>query len=226
MNIKDIPMDERPIEKGISMGIATLSNSELIAILLGSGTREKSAIGLAEEIIASDKAGIGYLSELTPEELMEFSGVGEKKAARIAAAVELGKRISTKPKGKKIRIENASEIAELFMDELRNEKKEHFKAILLNIKSEIISIEDISLGGLTNTSAHPREAFNMAVKKSAAAVIFCHNHPSGDPEESEDDILLTKRLFSAGKILGIEVLDHIIIGDGVYRSLRRYLEDY
>ena len=98
MNIRDIPEDERPVEKGISMGMGALSNPELIAILLGSGNREKSAIGLAEEIIASDKAGIGYLSELTPEELMEFTGVGEKKAARITAAIELGKRISTKPK--------------------------------------------------------------------------------------------------------------------------------
>lgn len=226
MNMKDIPEEERPVEKSISMGVGTLSNSELVAVLLGSGNREKSAIGLAEEIISSDSNGICFLAEATASELMNFSGVGEKKAARLVAAIELGKRISTKPKDKRIKIESADHMAQLFMEELRHEKKEHFQAALLNVKGELISIEEISIGGLNNTSAHPREAFAMAIKKAAAAVIFCHNHPSGDPEESNDDILLTKRLYDAGKILGIDVLDHIIIGDGVYNSLRKYLEEH
>lgn len=224
--MKNIPEEERPVEKSISKGIESLSNSEILAVLLGSGTKEKSAIGLAEDIIASDVNGIAYLAEITPEELMKFQGVGEMKAARITAAIELGKRISTRPKERKVWVNNPSIIADLFMEELRYEKKEHFKAVLLNIKGEIISKDEISVGALTQTLANPREAFKMAVKKSAAAVIFCHNHPSGDPTESDEDIALTKRLSAAGKILGIDVLDHIIIGDGVYQSLRKYLEDY
>ncbi len=220
MKIKSLPQNERPVEKTVSQGAEKLSNSELLAIIIGSGTREKSAIGLAEDILAADERGIFYLAESSVQELMTINGVGQFKAARIMAAIELGKRISTMPREKRIEIKSSDEIAKLFMDDMRYENREIFKALLLNSRGEILSIETVSIGELTSTLVHPREVFNKAVKKSAAGIVFVHNHPSGDPTPSKEDINTTARLTACGKILGINVIDHIIIGDGQYSSLQ------
>ena len=198
MKIKALPQEERPVEKTVSKGASALSNSELLAILLGSGMRDKSAIGLAEDIIAKDEAGISYLAESSVQELMSISGIGQSKAARIMAAVELGKRISTAPRTKRMGVESSEDIARMF----------------------IISVETVSVGELTSTLVHPREVFSQAVKKSAAGIVFVHNHPSGNPEPSEEDIRTTERLEACGKLLGIVVIDHIIIGDGQYCSMQ------
>lgn len=219
MNILELPASERPVEKVMSMGVGSLSNSELLAVILGSGAREKSAIHLAEEIISKNADGISYLAESSAEELMEVNGVGEKKAARILCAVELGKRISASSEKIRVSVSNNSDIANLFMESMRYEKKERVKALLLNAKGEIISTEEISVGGLNSSPIHPREAFSQAVRRAACAVIFVHNHPSGNPTPSDEDIMVTKRLKEAGSILGINVLDHIIIGNGKYTSL-------
>ena len=221
MKIKSLPRDERPVEKSICKGASALSNSELLAILLGSGTRDKSAIGLAEDIISKDKAGISYLAESSVQELMSISGIGQSKAARIMAAVELGKRISTAPRVKRMGVGSSDDIARMFIEDMRYEKREVFKALLLNPRGEIISIETVSVGELTSTLVDPREVFSQAVKKSAAGIVFVHNHPSGDPKPSRDDLDITKRIQAACSLVDIPLLDHIIIGDQRYISFRQ-----
>ncbi len=220
MKIKLLPEVERPIEKSISYGIDSLSNRELIALLLNSGTKNKSAMELAEEILSIDESGIGYLREISMEELVSIKGVGVSKGTRLLAAAELGKRIAQKPVYAGISLESDKDVADLFMEDMRFQKKEHFKAVLLNSKGRVISIETISVGELNSTVVHPREAFSKAVKKSAASIIFIHNHPSGDATPSNEDLITTARLVECGNLLGIRVADHLIIGDGRYTSMR------
>jgi len=219
--IKELPTEERPREKLVQYGAETLSNSELLAILIGSGTKEVSAIMLANRILAlEEEAGISYLTNCLPEELSDIPGMGMAKSCQIIAAIELGKRIATKPKMKRINIKSPNEVASLFIEEMRYLKKEYFKVLLLNTKNEIIMIENISIGSLNSSVVHPREVFCTAIKKSACSMIAVHNHPSGNPMPSQTDIDITKRLVEAGELLGIKVLDHLIIGDGIYVSLK------
>ncbi|MBS5334333.1 MAG: DNA repair protein RadC [Firmicutes bacterium] len=220
MKIKALPEYERPMEKCLSIGVERLTNSELIALLINSGTREKSAVALAEEILAQDRSGIGYLRESSVQELMNIKGIGSSKAARIMAAVELGKRIASTPVHKGMKIQDDEDVAKLFMEEMRGLKKEVFKAVLLDSKGGVISVETVSVGELSSTIVHPREVFSQAVRKSAAAIVFVHNHPSGEPMPSGEDIATTNRLIECGELLGIRVVDHLVIGDGQYMSLR------
>ena len=225
MKIKMLPQEERPVEKAVFNGVSSLTNTELLAVLLGSGTRKKSALGLAEDILSADERGLAFLAGCTADELMKINGVGNMKAVRVLAGVELGKRIAAGPMNRKKSIHHSDDVANLFMKELRHEKKEAFKAVLLNAKGEILSIETVSIGDLTMAPVHPREVFCQAVKKSGAAVIFVHNHPSGDPTPSDDDIETTKRLIACGELLGIKVVDHIVIGDNAYRSIAGVLQE-
>ncbi len=220
MRIKSLPENERPVEKALHRGISSLSNAELIALLIHTGTKEKSAIRLSEEILGAFPEGIGAFGSCMAEDLLQIEGIGRVKACSILASVELGKRIAALPQTERIAVETPEDIAAMFMERLRYEKKEHFKCVLVNAKGEIISIDDVSVGELSSTVVHPREAFHMAVRKSAAAVIFVHNHPSGDPAPSKEDISTTERLAACGELLGIRVLDHIIIGDGRFSSMR------
>lgn len=220
MNIKSLPEEERPVEKAMKYGIKALSNAELIAMIIHTGTREKSAIRLAEEILSSLDEGVKGLGTCSPQELMNINGIGSSKACTLCAVVELGNRVSKAVYDKKSFIEGADDAANLLMEELRYEKKEHFKTILINTKGQIITVDNVSTGELSSTIVHPREVFSQAIRRSAAAVIFAHNHPSGDPTPSSQDIATTKRLVEAGKLLGIKVLDHIIIGDGTFVSIR------
>ena len=218
--IKELPSEERPREKLVKNGAGVLSNAELLAILIGTGTREMSAVMLANRILAMEKEGLSYLAGCLPEELSDIPGMGMAKSCQIIAAIELGKRIATKPKGKKINIKSPEEVASLFLEEMRYLKKEYFKILLLNTKNEIIMIETISVGSLNSSVVHPREVFCTAIKKSACSVIAVHNHPSGNPSPSQNDIDVTHRLAEAGELLGIKLLDHLIIGDGTYLSLK------
>ncbi|HVI41026.1 MAG TPA: DNA repair protein RadC [Anaerovoracaceae bacterium] len=218
--IKELPSEERPREKLVQYGAETLSNTELLAILIGTGTREMSAIMLANRILALEEEGISYLTNCLPEELSAIPGMGMAKSCQIIAAIELGKRIATKPKGKRINIKAPNEVASLFIEEMRYLKKEYFKVLLLNTKNEIIMIENISVGSLNSSVVHPREVFCTAIKRSACSMIAVHNHPSGNPMPSQTDIEITRRLVEAGELLGIKVLDHLIIGDGIYVSLK------
>lgn len=215
-----MPASERPREKLFDKGVAYLSNTELVAILLGSGTRDQSAVELAARLIAADQSGILFLGSASPEELCAIDGIGPAKASVLIAAAELGRRIMTTPRRRKVSASSPDEVASLFMEEMRYLKKEHFKVLLLNVKNEIIASENVSIGSISSSEAHPREVFSGAVKRGAANVILVHNHPSGSPVPSEADRLLTERLSEAGKILGIQVLDHIIIGDGIFVSMK------
>ncbi|MBO4235226.1 MAG: DNA repair protein RadC [Firmicutes bacterium] len=219
MSIKQLPEEERPIEKALHNGIGTLSNGELLALILRTGSSTQSAMGLAESIMRSIDGGLAGLVSLTPQELMGIRGIGRSKACAVAAVGELAKRIHLKPIREKYRVDCASDVAGFFMEELRYEKKEHFRTLMLNAKGVVIGSENISTGGLTSTAVHPREVFSPAIRKNASTVVLVHNHPSGDPTPSDADVELTKRIQGAGRLIGIKVLDHVIIGDGRYVSL-------
>lgn len=220
MKIKEMSINERPIEKMVLYGKETLSNSELIAILLKTGTTKLSSLQLAERVINQNADGLRNLANITLEELMDIDGIGQAKAATIVATVELGKRISASEAIQRGKISCVEDVVDIFMERLRYLKKEKFEVLLLDTKGNIISSENISVGDLCSSVVHPRETFKSAIKRSAAAIIFVHNHPSGDPTPSNEDIAITKRLIEAGNILGISVLDHIIIGDGVFVSMK------
>lgn len=218
--IKDLPLNERPREKLVKYGVGSLSNAELIAVIIRTGYKEDTAIDLANRLLSIDQSGIGYLSHATVEELVKIKGIGLCKAAQIIAAIELGKRISTSRGEDKLKVDSPLVVAELVMEEMRYLRKEHFKIAILDTKNQIISIENISIGNLNSSIVHPREVFNIAIKRSANSIILIHNHPSGDPTPSKEDIDITYRLMEAGNIIGITVLDHIIIGDNKYISFR------
>ena len=220
MNIRKLPEEERPREKLLRTGKENLSTAEILAILLRSGTKEKSALELASELMTVSAEGIGFLAECRPEELAKIRGIGLAKACEILAAVELGRRIASRPSAKRTSITSAQDIAQIFMERMRYYKKEHFVSLMLNAKGEIIEEAKISVGDLCSSTTQPREEFVDAVRRSAGSVVFLHNHPSGDPEPSQTDVETTLRLMEAGNILGIPVLDHIVIGDGCYVSMK------
>lgn len=219
MTIKDLPLEERPREKMKEQGAGRLSNAELLAIILRTGYREETAIHLAEKVI-SCAGGLRFLPDYTLEELQKIKGIGLAKAVQIKAALELGRRIAASFRPKTLSLSSPQEVAGFLMEEMRYYRKEYFKIILLNTKNQIISLEDISVGSLNSSIVHPREIFNVPIKKSAAAIILVHNHPSGDPHPSREDLEVTTRLVDAGKILGISVLDHIIVGEKSYFSFK------
>lgn len=219
MQIKFLPENERPVEKALSLGVDKLSNPELIALILRTGTRAKSAIGLGEDVLSVFPDGIGGLGGCSMEDLREIDGIGPSKASSILAAVELGKRIAAAVPQQRTCIRGSADVARMFMEEMRYLKKEHFRCVMLNTKGEIIAVDHVSVGELSSTVIHPREVFQMAIRKSAAAVIFIHNHPSGDPAPSDEDVVTTKRLAQAGQLLGIRVLDHVVIGHGRFISM-------
>lgn len=218
--IKNMPISERPREKMITYGCQSLSNAELLAIVLSTGTKDKTAIDLARGILNMSSEGLRTLTNCTMEELMQIKGIGLAKASQVIAAVELGKRIALTTNVNNYKIQGPEDISNLLMEEMRYLNKEIFNIILLNTKNNVIAIENISIGSLNASIVHPREVFNIAIKRSSSAIILAHNHPSGDPKPSMEDINITKRLIEAGTIIGINVLDHIIIGDGIYFSMK------
>ncbi len=218
--IKELPMTERPREKLYINGPEALSNEELIAIIIRTGNKNDSAIDLARKILSRDNRGLISLRDTTLQELMEIKGVGECKAAQILAAIELGKRINYKDALNKVKINEPTTIANLYMDEMRYLQKEHFKVLLLDTKNQIIVTEEISVGTLNASIVHPRDVFKVAIKRNANSIILIHNHPSGDPTPSNEDINITNRLIDGGNLIGIKVLDHIIIGDNRYISFK------
>lgn len=213
--IKDLPKIERPREKLIQYGPAHLSNSELLAIILRSGKKGENVIDLANKILKKFKAE--NLPEVSFDELKEFPNLGPAKACEILACFELGKRLL---KGKIAGLYLRPEDVWKELRDIRDHKKEHFIIFFLDSRNQEIKREIISVGSLNANLVHPREVFEPAVKNLAAQVILAHNHPSGDPEPSEDDLELNKRLVEAGKILGIEVIDHIIIGKAGFLSFK------
>lgn len=220
--IKEIPICDRPREKMAAAGAAALTDAELIAILLRTGTADKSALAIAGEMTENGGlykrlAGITKLAELTG-----IKGLGQAKAATVLAALEIGRRIaSARPIAKSL-VSCPQDAADYLMPRLRYAVKEQFIVILLNTKNKIIGTELISEGSLTASVVHAREVFRPALLQHAAAIIVAHNHPSGDPAPSSEDRNVTRMLVESGKILGIPLLDHLIIGDGVYYSFQEY----
>ena len=219
VKIKDMPDEEKPREKMMRRGIKYLSNAELLAILIGTGSKKKDAVALSTEIIKNTVDGVRGLEKLTTDELCMIEGIGPSKASIIKAAIELGNRID-KYIPERYKIKNPWDVYRYYMSDMRYLQKEVFKVILLNTKNEIICDVDVSVGSLNSSIVHPREVFVEAIKKSANSVILMHNHPSGNPKPSEEDKNISKRLIRSGNIIGIDVLDHIIIGDGIYYSLK------
>lgn len=223
LKMKDLPVCERPYEKLEEYGPEMLSNAELLAIIIKTGSRNETSVALAQRILKQDKSnkGLAFLHDIGLEELRRINGIGRVKAIQIKALAELSKRMSsTYTSGKRVVIKTPEDVSKLLMEEMRHLRKEVFKVILLNAKNHMIRCMDISVGSLTASIVHPREVFSEAVKSGCAGLLFVHNHPSGDPEPSTEDVDTTLRLVESGKILGIKVLDHIIIGDGRYVSLK------
>ncbi|MCH8945751.1 MAG: DNA repair protein RadC [Nanoarchaeota archaeon] len=218
MKIKSLPIEERPREKLIKNKPETLSNSELLAIILGTGNKNENAINVANKLFS--KYNVKFLSRLSIGTLKKELGIGNAKACQIVACFELGRRLSKFKEDKKRPIKNAKDIAKIFIPEMGSLKKEHFKGIYLDSKKRILKEETIFIGSLNESVIHPREIFQIALNENAAALILIHNHPSGNPKPSIQDIEITKELVKSGDILGIPVLDHIIIGSNKYVSLR------
>lgn len=219
--IKDWPEDDRPRERLLKNGSETLSDAELLAIILrtGDSTTGKTAVDHGRELISKFES-LKRLSHAGISEICETKGIGPAKAATIMAALEMGRRIERVPLKAGDTFRCSEDIFRYFHSSMRDKKKEVFLTILLDAKNRVIKeIERVSEGSLTASIVHPRELFNPAIKESAAAMLLIHNHPSGDPTPSREDIELTKRLRDAGELLGIKILDHIIIGDGHHVSL-------
>ncbi len=217
--IKDIPADMRPREKLLRYGPGILSAQELLAIIIRTGSRDANAIQLAESILFQFKDLRGINNAGIEELCQAARGVGKVKAAQIKAALELGRRLNQQD-SEVVRIKSPQDVAAWVMEDLRYLQHEQFRILLLNTKNIIISCEEISRGSLNSSIVHPREVFARAIKRSAAAIILVHNHPSGDPSPSQEDINITRRLVEVGHLVGIEVLDHLVIGDGVFSSLK------
>jgi DNA repair protein RadC len=223
IRMKDLPVFERPYEKLEKLGPGALSNAELLAIIIRTGSRDETSVTLAQRVLthcSADK-GMALLHDLSLEELRSVKGIGKVKALQIKAVMELTKRMSSATViGNKLVISTPNDVSRLLMEEMRYLKKEVFKIILLNTKNHVLKTLDISVGSLNSSIVHPREVFSEAVKAGCSGILLVHNHPSGDPEPSREDADTTERLVKAGAILGIKVLDHVIIGDGRYISLK------
>jgi DNA repair protein RadC len=211
------PETERPRERLLSQGPHVLTDAQLLAILLRVGRRGSSAVQVGMDILGC-LGGVAGLAQCGIEELCAIPGVGKAKAAQLKAALELGKRALAGPLIKGAKITSSRDLFTHYHPTLRDLRHEVFKVVLLDAKHAIMRDATVSEGSLTLSIVHPREVFTLAVKESAAAVIFLHNHPSGDPTPSQEDRILTARLVSAGEVLGIRVLDHLVVGDGRYVS--------
>ena len=219
--VRDLPPEERPREKLLAYGPSGLSNAELLAILLRSGTRKKSVLRIAEEILARIKEqGLVGMVHISVAELAKIDGVGKVKAATLQAAIELARRLAVQQSAKIQMITGPEDVARYAMPHYRFEQKEHFAVLLLNTKNHVISMPEGSVGSLSASVVHPREVFRAAIDHAAAAMMLLHNHPSGDATPSRADIAVTERLVKAGKIMDIPVLDHVVLGRDRFISLK------
>jgi DNA repair protein RadC len=219
--IHDLPISERPRERLQKLGVAALSTQEILALILGRGVAGESVMVTAQRLL-SQFGNLKGIASASVEELSQVKGIGVAKASQIKAAFELANRLEGYSEvGDKPVIKTPDDVAGLVKGRLKGKKKEHFLALLLDTRNQLIKVAEISVGSLDTSIVHPREVFKEAISASAASVIFVHNHPSGDTTASEDDIKLTKRLAEVGGIMGIDVLDHIIVCDKNHLSLKR-----
>ena len=219
--VRDLPADERPRERLLAEGAASLSNTELLAVLLRTGVKDDSVLRVAEKVLALYKErGLAAITQMSAKELSSIKGVGMAKAATILAAVELGRRLALKAAEERMIVHGPADAASYVMPRFRFERREHFAVLLLNAKNHILALKTISVGTLTSSVVHPREVFQAAIEQSAASVILVHNHPSGDPAPSGEDLAVTRRMVEAGEIMDIPVLDHVIVGYDKFISLK------
>ena len=218
--VHDLPLGERPRERLLKLGSEALSAQELLALILGRGVKGESVMVTSQRLL-SRFANLSGIANASVEELTQINGIGPAKAAQLKAAAELGKRLEILPDEKqRPMVKSPEDVAAVVRSQLKGKKKEHFLVLCLDTRNRLINCRPISIGSLNTSIVHPREAFKEAISSSAASVILVHNHPSGDTEPSKEDIELTKRMVEAGEIMGIEVLDHIIICDRDYLSLK------
>lgn len=218
---KAVPEQSRPRERLMQYGAKSLANHELLAILLRTGTKEMNVMHLSMQIL-SHFDDLFMLKHVSVEQLMNIKGIGKTKAIELLAAIEIGSRVSRSSQIKEGVITSANMAGEMLLEELGGLHQENVVALYLNTKNEILKKETIFVGSLNSSVAHPREIFKGAVRYSAARIILAHNHPSGNPEPSEADIAFTKRMVKAGEMMGIELLDHIIVGEYSFVSLNEY----
>lgn len=217
--VREQPWDEQPKNK-IKENPSFLTSAELLSLLIGSSSKSDE-LSIAMDILSLYKEqGLQGLTNIEYHELASLKGMTDVKAARVIAAIELGRRIHRAESSRIEIVHGPEDAAHIAMPRFRFEKKEHFAIMMLNTKNHVIGMQTISVGGLNSTSVHPREVFQIAVKYSAATIILVHNHPSGDPTPSMEDIAITKRITKCGKIMDITVLDHIIIGNNRFASLK------
>jgi DNA repair protein RadC len=216
MSVRDWPKDERPRERLLRHGPGVLSDAELLAVLLGTGTQGQTVMELSHALL---KDGWARLSRCTPRELMQVRGMGQAKAATLSAALEVGHRVE---QGLSLRVKGPEDAVRLVSD-LRDRDQEEFRVILLNTKGYVLGIETVFRGGVDRVEVFPREVFRPAVARSAASIVVVHNHPSGDPSPSRQDRALTRRLEECGDVMGIPVVDHLIVGRSRHASLHQGL---
>src|SRR5688572_2544541 len=217
-SIKQWSSNDQPREKLLHLGAKTLSEAELLAILMRAGTRNKSAVDVAKELMNQHENSITSLAKLTVHELMKVKGIGEAKAISIAAALELGRRRVTENATQKKQIASSMDAYDLIHSRMRDLMHEEFWILLLDRRSKVISIEEIHVGGMSAMVVDPKIIFQKALERKASSLILAHNHPSGSPSPSMEDIRLTEKVKMAGNFIDIKVLDHIIIGEGAYYS--------
>ncbi|BDG61510.1 RadC family protein [Caldinitratiruptor microaerophilus] len=222
VTLKSLPPSERPRERLLAQGPRALTDAELLAVLLDSGRPGVTAVEVAQELLLLGEGGghpLDYLAEAPAEELRRVAGLGPAKIARLKAAVELGTRL-WRARAARPSVRTAAEVAALLMEEMRRLDREEFRVVLLDVRGRVLGVETVSVGSLSTSVVHPREVFKGPIRRSAHSVILVHNHPSGDPTPSPEDREVTRRLAEVGRIMGIEVLDHIVIGDRQFVSLR------
>ena len=227
IKMKQLPLSERPYEKLEMCGAHTLSNAELLAIIIKSGTKEESSIETAQKILSmknKNSDNLRFIQDMSIEEFTSIKGIGRVKAIQLKAVGEIAKRLSRPIENSKVKISSPGDVANLLIDELRYERREIVKVIILNTKNVVIKMVDICLGSNNSAILKPKDALIDAIKMGAPKIILVHNHPSGDPTPSKADIDFTKRLEQASSIVGIELLDHIIIGDSKFESIFYLLE--
>jgi DNA repair protein RadC len=229
LRIQDLGESDRPRERLVRLGAQALSNAELVAILMRTGTRGLSALDVAHRVLSlgregllpaeEPEPGLRHLVTLTLEQLERVPGVGLAKAVQLKAAVELGRRVATSQSAR-TSVRSPRDVSTLVMEEMRFLDREQFRIVLLDAKNHVLGVRVVSVGSLSSSIVHPREIFKEAIARSSAAIILVHNHPSGDPTPSREDVEVTRRLVEAGRLLGIEVLDHVVVGDNKYVSFK------
>lgn len=223
LKIKELPASERPYEKLEMYGAKSLSDSELLAVIIKCGTKEETSVSLAQKILKLQEykkaKDLRFLQELSIEELKTIKGIGKVKALQIIATCELAKRMSKPIHSLKIVIKNTKDVADLLMDELKYEKRERVKLLILNTKNVLLKNIDIAIGGANFASIEPKDVLTEPIKMGAPKIILVHNHPSGDSTPSQSDYRVTDRIYECADIMGITLLDHVVIGDGKFDSI-------